>query len=203
MNEYSSVPADRIAQYWRPSGASLLMSITAGVIATFAIVVGCIIPIFSTVVANGVFDELHIVQSGDIAAFSRMGDDWDEITYRVLGPMGIFTGLVSFALLLRARASAGFFHMLRVVVGVAGIYGVCIGTTAFVTQSMPWSKIEGYAASAEIGPMILAILSVESIAVAGGMCFAFIVSLLILAWPAKRPHVARASERQAVQEGVI
>jgi hypothetical protein len=178
------------------------MSVTAGVIATFAIVVGCVLPIFSTVVANGVFDELHIIQSADITAFFQM-EDWDKLPYRVLGPLGIFAGLISFALLLRARASAGILHMLRVVVGVLGIYGVCIGTTAYVTEAMSWSKIERYAESAEIGPMILAILAPENIAFAVGMCFAFIVSLLILAWPAKRPRVASAGrEMHAVQERV-
>ena len=203
VNEYSSVPVDPVAQYWRPSGISLLMSITAGVIATFAIFVGCVIPIFSTVVANGVFDELHIIQSDDIAALFQM-EDWDKLPYRIFSPIGIFAGLVSFALLLRARASAGFSHMARVVLGVLGIYGVCIATTTYVTEAMSWSKIADYAASAEIGRMILAILEIENVAFAICMCLVFTVSLLLLAWPAKRPRVTSAgAEKHAVQEGVI
>ena len=201
VNEYSSVPTYQKTEYWRPSGVSLLMSITAGVIATFAVFVGCVIPIFSTLVAHGVFDELHIVQSADIAAFFQM-EDWDKLPYRVFGPMGILAGLISFALLLRARASAGFLHMLRVVVGSLGLYGACIATTAYVTQGMSWSKIDRHAASGEIGRMIVEILAPENIAFAVGMCLVLIVSLLILAWPAKRARAVGTSELHAVREGV-
>ncbi len=197
VNEYSSVPTDAMATYWRPSAGSMLLSVIAGVIATFAIIVGCVIPVFSSVVAHGVFDGLQVIQSREIADFFRM-PDWDTLCYRIFGPIGIFAGLVSFALLLRARAAAGMVHMLRVVIGVLGIYGVCIATTAYVTEAMRWSQIERYAISEEFGPMILAILSPENIAFAFGMSVAFMVSLLILAWPAKRRHLSVVRDKQAV-----
>ena len=92
--------------------------------------------------------------------------------------------------------------MMRVVVGVLGLYGVCIATTAYVTEAMSWSRIERYAEAHEFWPMILSILAIENIAFAFGMCLVFIVSLLILAWPAKRVYGRSPTERHVVRERV-
>jgi hypothetical protein len=169
---------------WRPGPTSILLSLTGGILLFVALLVGLALALdLPGAVAAGLPDRALANELNNLFGYSQ----WPSLVFK-LGVIAVPSiALLATIFLVAARRQAEFLHILRAVVGVAGLLLVCpiVYESLYWMRRQGWEPIASMIADNRIGPALETFID----RIDGAVVMApilFLVSFIVLAWPPRR-----------------
>ena len=207
VNQYSSIPADsqRLGKAPLRLG-SLFLTMLGGILLMFVLLLGLVLAVdLPSAVAAGVFDPLDIVKAREIEDVIGM-EDWPPMIQQIVLFFASILMTLTVIVLITARRGLGIWHMMRVIVSVAGMVLAMFFVYAAFNFG-DWDAVGKHLQESKIGPAIDAFMNPRwgppVIIPFGCAALAFIASFFFLAWPAKQPATlvqAPQPEREVVRQ---
>ena len=183
VNEYSAVLRDS----WTDSHigfklGNLFLNLVGAILLVACLVIGAVVAVgLPQAFADGVFGQQVAIEIAEETI-----SDWYIIVNNVLAFVLVIVGTVAAGCLLFARRLTTVTHMARVPLAVVGLVAAVTSLGAATQFGRKWVMIGDDVANEMIGSAISRLFENEFWPALVIACIAFVTSIFILAWPARR-----------------
>jgi len=187
-----SLTDSRIRQAQRFNPTAAVLSIMGGFLVLVAFLLGLFTALhIPEAVGAGIPDRQMADELKDLFGYAG----WPQLVGRIVNTSSILLMLVAATFLIVGRRRHGAAHAFRAVLGVIGLL-VTLNWLHIALNPIDWFVIEGMIHSERIGPAIELALNMVRQEVAAAAGVTFLISVILMAWPARR----QLNEPAAIEE---